>query len=416
MAAHILSNNSVNRIRKTIDAATEDSRNQLPGVVLSVVNKDGKEIFAHASGWRGVDTKEPITLDSVFWIASCTKMIGGIAAMQLVEQGKLKLDDADLAEKLAPELKRVKILKGYDEKSGKPILVEKKNRITLRMLLSHTAGFGYSFFNPEIRKFGFPSGVDEFAGRIEDFDTPLLFEPGTSWNYGANIDWAGVLVERVSGLILNDYFDKFIFEPLGIKNISMVPSDEMKGNLVHLHQRNVDGTVTTREHLLRAPLYPDANKSTIFNSAGGGCFAQPSEYTKIIATLLNNGTSPTTRAQILKPETVEEMFSNQIPEMPDFARQGMPRAIPEILNPISELYPQPKDQPQGWGLTFMLTISPGATGRGANTAWWAGLPSLFWWADRERGVGGIIASQVVPFPDPQVLGLWAQVESAIYQG
>jgi len=125
--------------------------------------------------------------------------------------------------------------------------------------------------------------------------------------------------------------------------------------------------------------------------------AQPSEYTKIIAMLLNDGTSPTTGKQILKKGTVDEMFSNQIPNMPNFGRQEIQNATPELTNKIGELYPQPHDQPQGWGLTFMLTISPGATGRGANTGWWAGLPNLFWWADREKGVGGIVASQILPF-------------------
>lgn len=105
--------------------------------------------------------------------------------MQLVEQGKLGLDDADLAERLCPELKSVKILKGFDE-NDRPILVEKTKRITLRMLLSHTAGFGYSFFNPEIRKFGLPVGIDEFSGRVEDVLSPLLFEPGTKFNYGVS--------------------------------------------------------------------------------------------------------------------------------------------------------------------------------------------------------------------------------------
>jgi hypothetical protein len=91
------------------------------------------------------------------------------------------------------------------------------------------------------------------------------------------------------------------------------------------------------------------------------------------------------------------MFTNQIPSMPNFARNPIAAAIPELTNPIQELYPQPKDQEQGWGLTFMLTIHEGATGRGRNTGWWAGLPNLFWWADRENGVGGMVASQIVPF-------------------
>ena len=149
------------------------------------VNKNGEEIISHASGKLGVDITAPMTLDSIFWIASCTKMIGGIACMQLVEQGKLGLDDAELAEKLCPELKAVKILKGFDG-DGKPVLEEKKNSITLRMLLSHTAGFGYTFFNPELKRFGRPVGLDEFSGRVEDVCGPLLFEPGTKFNYGVS--------------------------------------------------------------------------------------------------------------------------------------------------------------------------------------------------------------------------------------
>ena len=215
-----------------------------------------------------------------------------------------------------------------------------------------------------------------------------------------NIDWAGIMVERAAGMSLNDYFHKHIFEPLGIKNISFFPTTEMKSRLVHMSQRAPDGTLTEREHLLRMPLVTEPGSSeqkSIFNSAGGGCFAQPSEYVKIIATLLNDGTSPTTGAQILKPETVAQMFENQIPHLPNFGREKIQAANPELTNEIPELYPQPRDQPQGWGLTFMLTISEGATGRGGKTGWWAGLPNLFWWADREKGVGGMVASQILPF-------------------
>ncbi len=134
--AELLSSTASDGVRKMMDETTSDP-NRIPGCVAVVVDKSGKTLFQHASGTRGVDTKEPMTLDSVFWIASCTKMIGGIAAMQLVEQGRLALDDADLVEKHCPELKHVKIIKGID-KHGKAETVGKKNRITLRMLLSHT--------------------------------------------------------------------------------------------------------------------------------------------------------------------------------------------------------------------------------------------------------------------------------------
>jgi CubicO group peptidase (beta-lactamase class C family) len=215
-----------------------------------------------------------------------------------------------------------------------------------------------------------------------------------------NIDWAGVMVERATGMSLNDYCQSHIFAPLGVKNISFFPTAEMKSKLVHMAHRAKDGTLTPREHPLRLPLITEpgsAEQKSILNSAGAGCFAQPSEYVKIIAALLNDGTSPTTGTQILKPETVAQMFENQIPHMPNFGREKIQAAIPELTNEIGELYPQPHDQPQGWGLTFMLTISEGATGRGRSTGWWAGLPNLFWWADRERGVGGMVASQILPF-------------------
>lgn len=138
--AKALSKSAVEGLVKSMDAITADPNN-IPGCVMAVVGKDGKELFTHASGTRGIDTKEPMTMESVFWIASCTKMIGAVAAMQLVEQGKLALDDCDQIEQICPELKNIKILKSVDA-NGKPELVEKKNRITLRMLLTHTGRIG----------------------------------------------------------------------------------------------------------------------------------------------------------------------------------------------------------------------------------------------------------------------------------
>lgn len=131
-----MKDSAIREFRSAIDHVTSD-KDQLPGCVFVVVNKDGKTLFEHASGKRGANTEEPMTLDSIFWIASCTKMICGIAAMQLKEQGKLDLDDANQVEEVCPELKSVRILKDVDA-HGKPEFVDKKNRITMRMLLTHT--------------------------------------------------------------------------------------------------------------------------------------------------------------------------------------------------------------------------------------------------------------------------------------
>ncbi|KAF7156084.1 hypothetical protein CNMCM5623_009226 [Aspergillus felis] len=424
-----LSSQVVSALKERVDAACADQEKGIPGVVVVVVGKDGKEHFAHASGKRGYGSEEPMTLESIFWIASCTKMITGIACMQLVERGLLSLDDSDQVEKICPELKEGKVLQ--DDGT----LVEKRRGITLRMLLNHTAGFGYTFFNEKLRDYSKPIGYDEFSGHIYDMLQPLVHQPGEKWEYGVNIDWAGVMVERVTGQPLNDYFHRNIFEPLGLNNISMFPSASMKEKLAYMNQRDAQGQLSSRDHLLRRPLVVQTAEDikTCFNSGGGGCFAKPQDYCRmclsyyacysekilivrngaeILATLLNDGISPTTGKQILEKATVDEMFRNQIPNIPNFAAQGIPASKRDLTNAITHLYPS--STPQGWGLTFMLT--GGHTGRSEGTAHWAGLANLWWWCDREKGVAGMICTQLLPFGDPQVLHLWLDVESAVYSG
>lgn len=165
-------------LRNVVDGACVDQTAGIPGVTVVVVEKDGNEVFAHSAGKRGIVSKDPMTLDNIFWIASCTKMLTGFACMQLVEQGILQLDDGNQTEQLCPELKQLKVLRpdGTFE--------DKKNAITLRMLLTHTAGFGYTFFNERLRDWAYPAGGDEFSGRVEDVNSPLLFQPGEGWEYG----------------------------------------------------------------------------------------------------------------------------------------------------------------------------------------------------------------------------------------
>ncbi|KAF2229612.1 beta-lactamase/transpeptidase-like protein [Viridothelium virens] len=402
-------------VKATLDSVTSDPKNGVPGMVFAAVDKKGSIVASHASGKLGLYRNEPMSMDSVFWIASCTKMITGIACMQLVEQGKLSLDDAGQLYKVLPELTDKKYLNDQGQ------LEPKQGEITLEMLLTHTAGFGYTLFNEKLRNYGRPIGFSEFNGDVADFmNMPLVNQPGTRWEYGINLDWAGIAVERVSGLSLNDYFQKHIFGPLGITEISMFPSEEMKARLASMHQTDLDGSVRERDHIHQRAMTAktDHEKKHIFNSGGAGCFAKPTEYCKILATLLNNGTSPTTNAQILKPETVDNMFRNHIPQFPDFGRQGIAAAKPELTNALPDVYPQEGNPPQGWGLSFFISTDESGkgkgTGRSNGTVHWAGLPNLFWWCDRENGVAGIIASQIVPFANMQVLGSWAGCEKAVY--
>ncbi|KAF4540776.1 Beta-lactamase [Lasiodiplodia theobromae] len=406
-------------IKSTIDAVT--SKSSIPGIVFVAVDKNGDVVASHCSGKTGATTSStPMSLDTVFWIASCTKIITGIACMQLVEQGKLNLEDSAALYKILPELKDKQVLQ-----DDGVTLVPKKKEITLRMLLDHTAGFGYTFFNPKLRDWGRPLGFDEFSGDARDvLDAPLVNQPGEKFEYGTNIDWAGLAVERVSGLGLNDYFHKHIFEPLGIKNVSMFPTAEMLKNLAYFHFKHHDSSVTEQDHVLRRSLMARTpeEQARIFNSGGAGIFARPVEYCQILATLLNNGTSPKTGATILSPRTVDAMFTNSLPDSwPDFARAGIPDAKPHQTNPIPELYQQPGNPPQGWGLTFLLTNLDGKGAesgmwRGRNTGHWAGIANLFYWVDREKGLAGMIASQIMPFCDLDVIMPWVLCEKAVYEG
>lgn len=321
--------------------------------------------------------------------------------MQLVEQGKLSLDDAEQVYKICPEIKEAKVLVGNDK------LEDRKGDITLRKLLSHTSGFSYEFFNQRLIEYGrrgglgtAAAGYDVFSGDARDIlRQPLVNQPGSAWEYSIGIDWAGIILERTTGLSLHDYMTKNIFEPLGLKNIGFFPNEEMRKNIMGMAQRYPDGHVEERDHAYRRALLAETKEEqkAIFNSGGAGCFAKPSEYCQVLATLLNGGASPTTGNRILKKETVDQIFENQIPEFPNFARQGLVPARPDYANPAPEFYPQGGNPPQGWGLTFFLTIQAGETGRGENTGWWAGISNQFWWCDRQKGVAGMICGQILPF-------------------
>jgi len=179
------------------------------------------------------------------------------------------------------------------------------------------AGFGYSFFDQRLVDWAGAQGLDEFSGSFHDYlSQPLVNQPGERWEYGINIDWAGQLVERASGLKLNDYFQEHIFKPLGLKNINMFPHDEMKRNLAFMNDRAPDGSLSLRldGHLNRRPLYAKGKEEIdgVFQQGGAGCFARPTEYVQIIAALLNDGVHAGTENRILKKETVDLMFSNQV--------------------------------------------------------------------------------------------------------
>lgn len=406
-----LSTQGVEGVKGILDSFVKDGS---PGLVFTATDKSGNILVEHAAGNIGVESKEPLNSDTIFWIASCTKLVTAVAVLQLVEQGKISLDDAEFVKKIAPEISQKQVF--ADGVNGAP----QEKDVTVRMLLSHTAGFGYTFFDPRVPK---PNGnpIEGLTGDKNDIlNARLVNQPGSTWEYGVNIDWAGLILERVTGQDLGSYFAAHIFAPLNIDSsgASFFPSADAQKNFAHMHQRSPDGTLKEREHLYTGPLSaltPESQKDFL-NAGGAGLFAKPKEYIKILAAILNDGTCPKTGNQILKKETVELMWENQIPKQPDFARTPIPREMVdlELVNPGPEMYPQPGNPPQGWTYGGFLTIEAGPTGRGANTLWWMGLANCFWWIDREKGVAGFLGSQVLPNGDPKAIPAWFMAEKTIY--
>ncbi|KAK5016820.1 hypothetical protein LTR16_002678 [Cryomyces antarcticus] len=260
-----LSQQSKDAIQSSLDNATADSRTGIPGIAFAAIDGSGNYLTTNVSGVQGASSKEPMILDTVLWIASLTKLITVIACMQMVEQGQLSLDDSKQVLDLIPELKDVKVL---DEQMN---LVGRKDDFTLRMLLTHMAGYSYAFFSERLRDFGvFPDHTVESY-----FKQPLIHQPGATFSYGVNIDFVGLLVERTSGLKLNAYVQRNIFNPLGIKDISFVPPKEMRDRLARQHYRGADGVLQEGDHLYSFALKDD---DSVFHSGGGGCFGSVEEY------------------------------------------------------------------------------------------------------------------------------------------
>ena len=205
-----------NELKNAADAilnGTVTGSPRVPGVVAMATDRRGN-IYEGAAGKRVLGQDADMTTDSVFAIFSTTKAITGTAVLQLVEEGRLDLDAP--AEKYAPEIGKAQVLEGFDA-AGKPRLRAPKRAVTTRMLLLHTAGFGYDFFNEQYNRLakehGQPSVITSSKAALR---SPLLFDPGDDWEYGSNIDWAGQVVEGITGKRLGEVMQERIFAPLGM--------------------------------------------------------------------------------------------------------------------------------------------------------------------------------------------------------
>lgn len=369
---------------------------RVPGVVAMATDRNGT-IYEGATGKRVLGQDADMTTDSVFAIFSTTKAITGTAVLQLHEEGKLDLDAP--AKTYAPEIGKLQVLDGFGA-DGQPKLRAPKRDITTRMLLLHTAGLGYDIFNEQYlrlaQEHGQPSVTTASKAAL---NTPLLFDPGEAWEYGTNIDWAGQVVEGVAGKRLGEVMQERIFAPLGMADTAFAMTPSMRSRLARVHQRAADGSLTPLNDF-ELPQEPEVHMG------GHGLYSTVGDYCRFIRMWLNDGAGEGGR--VLKRETVLMAEKNGLGDM---KIKGLPGVIPSLSN-YAEFFP---GQPKSWALSFMVNDVEAPTGRPAGALAWAGLANLFYWIDRQNGIGGFWATQILPFADPVSVTGYIDFETAVYQ-
>jgi len=371
-------------------------RGEVPGVVAMAATAEGP-VYHGAFGRRALPAGPAMTEDTVFWIASMTKAITSTAAMQLVERGRLALDKP-IADVL-PELADRQVLEGFDS-SGQPRLRPARRPITLRHLITHTAGFAYDIWSPDLIRYQEIKGIPGVIS-CENLalTTPLLFDPGDRWNYGINIDWVGKAVEKASGRSLGDYLADNIFGPLGMRDTVFKLRPDQRTRLVGMSARQTDGKLE--------PMPFEIPQEPEFQMGGGGLYGTAADYLAFARMFLNDGRA--NGASVLKPDTVRMMGENQ---MGDLNVVKLVTAIPPYSND-AEFFP---GMVKKWGLGFMINTQQVPGGRSAGSLTWAGLGNTYFWIDPSRKVAGVILTQLVPFADSHVLDLYGRFERAIYGG
>ncbi len=375
-------------LRDILQAAVD--RGDVPGVVAMAT--DGSvTVYEGAFGKRQLGNDAPMTLDSIFWIASLTKAVTSVAAMQMVEQGRVGLRQP--LGTIVPKLANLQVLEGFGE-DGQPRLRPARREVTLHDLLTHTSGFVYETWNPALRRYVQVTGKPGSASGLNaGLEMPLAFEPGERWEYGIGIDWVGKVVEAVSGQGLGAYFAEHVFAPLGMVDTQFGRPDGAR--VVTVHHRLPGGGLR--------PGSSGRPAKQELEGGGGGLFSTAPDYLKFLAMLLRGGDG------ILRRETVALMGQNQVGAL-DVSR--LVSVVPPMSND-AEFFP---GMPKGWGYGFLINGQAGPAGRAANSLAWAGLANCYYWIDPTHGLAGVLMTQLLPFADPAILGLLDSFETELYRG
>ncbi|KAI9830654.1 MAG: hypothetical protein M1819_005464 [Sarea resinae] len=399
----------------------EKEQRTVPGAVVLSSDREKTFEIREAFGSQSLEADKPrFDLDSAFWVASCTKLPTTVAALQLVEQNLVDLDE-DIT-RVLPEWRSPHILKGFDGDTGEPILKPSTKKMTLRHLLTHSAGMCYGDFSPEARAYkkAISKSLNQESILEETSLLPLLYEPGDGWRYSDSLAWAGVVVERVSGEEhLEDYMEKHIWGPLGMKMTTFYAElrEDVKSRLVPMFERQAEGGLGI------------STFNTIglrFDTGGSGMFTTPTDYVKLLSALLQND------RVLLKSETVNLMFTPQLPDS-KYLDEVLARMPPDFK--AAFLSGIPEDSKVNWGLGGLLALEDVPEKRKRGTLSWSGMPNLFWvfttislrlvpqiilftslqWIDPASGVYGYYAAQIFPFGDVPTVELYHKFEKAAYE-
>jgi len=364
----------------------------VPGVVAMARDRSGV-VYSGAAGVRRLGEPAPMSLDTLFALFSCTKPLTACCALRLIEQGKLDLDRP--AKDYLPALGEVGVYDGVAP-DGTLRLRPPKRAITARMLMLHTAGFGYDFANPIIRRL-----LDEGrltphrSATVAGFQQPLVNEPGERWEYGLSIDWLGLVIEAVVGAKLDEILRTYVLEPLGMKETAHLPSAELRTRLASMHQREPDGSV--------APIAMAPRETLQIYPGGGGMYGTVGDYMRFLGMWLNDG------AGVLRPETVSWAARDGLDGL---SVAPLATVDPRMSGDI-DFFPGLR---KSWAYSFLHLDEDAPSGRPAGSLSWGGLGNLYFWIDRRNGVAGFWASQMFPFMDEAALGGALAFETALYEG
>jgi len=375
--------------QREIDRALQAtvSAREIPGVVAMAANERSL-LYQGAFGFRDMAAASRMSIDTIFRIASMVKLLTSVAALQLVERGQLKLDEP--AGHIDPTLASPQVLAGFDAK-GLPQLRPAQKPITLRNLLTHTSGFSYLLWDPNVVRYLKFAHGDPALPRM-----PLMFEPGERWAYGGGLDRVGRMVEIAGGQNLDRHFSEHITGPLGMNDTSFSLTEQQRAREARLHVREANGKLVPR------PLEkPDVPK--VF-SGGGGIYSTAPDYLTLLQALLNGGSFRGT--SILRPETVALMSANQIGTLD----AGILKTTNPALSNDVDFFPGVRLR---WGLGHMINLDSVPGGRKAGSLTWAGLFNTYYWIDPTMRIAGVIMMQILPFADHQALKAYRQFERGI---